>query len=102
MPTSLPPPVRRTHAGLALRSSAQRRISSWSVSDLADAAVRAMFCSYKKIPAARAENRMPRYLRRLVSSQCERAHDSAEEFTPAYLLLAREAIRLRATRGALP
>src|SRR5512146_777351 len=34
MPTSPFPPVRRTHAGAALRSSAQRRISSWSVNTL--------------------------------------------------------------------
>jgi hypothetical protein len=32
MPGSLPPPVPRTHAGFALRASAQRRISSWSIS----------------------------------------------------------------------
>src|SRR5947209_6807394 len=31
MPTSSPPPVPRTHAGLAPRSSAHCRISSWSI-----------------------------------------------------------------------
>jgi hypothetical protein len=45
IPTSSPLPVFLTQLGFALRSSAQRRISSWSVSGRADAAVRAILCS---------------------------------------------------------
>src|SRR5581483_5876490 len=55
IPTSFFPPVRRTQEGFALRSSAQRRISSWSVRGREDAELCAIKILLKKVPFRRAK-----------------------------------------------